>query len=955
MSATIIEEIKSVLNKIEDWDLSTFDFDIPDSKFITENNPVIDIENLIKPPNFNECAELSVGTDGQSIVLNDEQLRQLRKTGTFTVPSLKFEGHNHVWLISKILQSGTDNIKESLYTGLASMCKHLVIHIPKRIYQGKYVTLLNSLKEFGNGLLDIPSQFLGWKHTQKKHPDHVIHAKLSEFIEQSIIDALVMCYQQNNGNKKIIFETSDQIYIGIIVSKYREIIKSLEQPYQNLKNKWNKNQVEQRQKLYNKFNNNELSRKQILKKIANEEIILMQNDILRLIESNLSKTEANYLINLIKSICVVRNKFSEYFQNKNSALKFHSQYLKNINPILSRIPEWLDNQLIKFEKEWSQNHPLDELFATISDELHGQEKYIFDAHLSAKKSLEYANLEMELNNETVPSRIFDYEFNIWNPEYWTVENINGGYHLVKHRKIKNKTSYPGWRIVNVAMGAGKYFNNGCYFLLSNMMFGKFGLRSLFGIEDFHTDYVVNYENGHTTHKYQFATWFGKIVSLWKNISKSRNDFEKKPGTGILSKNITRIINICWNYLFKGLFGTGIIFIGHPLLVLINIIISAIGTLTSPIWSPVIAMVKYLWNIFIYDFDAESNQEFKFFPLLRIIIEKIFIRGFGQFILATSAIAFHLVAAATVAVWTLSTNFIKYLYDYGIYHLILKNRAKIPSNDDFLVRRIAGPGLSSNYYYLIDYRMAILLLEFKMENIQMEIYKQSIIKKINSPRNNLLDFYKEFSIVGLQADHQKDPIKSFTNTKNVLERKLSEIEAEYWKKHCIKGKLSKCNKNIIRMDQTNLSDAIKYGSKLCESIVLNNILPGLNETDKISFWTRKNLNLNDWCGLTIYYYREIFGDSVTVPFEDTDQNGFHLTMVETNFNKFIQNIFDGYNDHDFNVETHDAIIDHNNIPKSNIKIVTPDNILSTEQYEYMLTLNEKYLQNYLQKHGCILSG
>jgi hypothetical protein len=44
--------------------------------------------------------------------------------------------------------------------------------------------------------------------------------------------------------------------------------------------------------------------------------------------------------------------------------------------------------------------------------------------------------------------------------------------------------------------------------------------------------------------------------------------------------------------------------------------------------------------------------------------------------------------------------IYYLNLSAIFNLVIKKRARVPAGDSFVVRRIAGPGLASNYFYQV---------------------------------------------------------------------------------------------------------------------------------------------------------------------------------------------------------------------------------------------------------------
>jgi hypothetical protein len=320
-----------------------------------------------------------------------------------------------------------------------------------------------------------------------------------------------------------------------------------------------------------------------------------------------------------------------------------------------------------------------------------------------------------------------------------------------------------------------------------------------------------------------------------------------------------------------------------------------------------------------------------------------VRGILQFIASGLAISFHAVASFAIFVWTLFTNFIKHVYDFCLYHLILKYKAKIPSEDHFLVRRISGPGLSSDYHYLISNNLALMLLEYELETLEMEAYKQQMKNKINTPKSKLLKFYEDFHGVGLQADFQSDKIKSFITTINLLEKELATIEKKYWNNHKMQGKLN--DRNRIKMNKNNLALAISLGAKLCESFVPEKILNRLSESAIKLFWERKDLQINDWNGLAIHCYRNIFNHTITIPIEDIDNNGFHLVVRETNINQIIEGLFDGNPVNEIEVDISDAKESVTELPEPDIEVVTPDNLFNSKQYESMLSLNKKSLKKH----------
>ena len=54
------------------------------------------------------------------------------------------------------------------------------------------------------------------------------------------------------------------------------------------------------------------------------------------------------------------------------------------------------------------------------------------------------------------------------------------------------------------------------------------------------------------------------------------------------------------------------------------------------------------------------------------------------------------------------------YDAVIFQLLIKPLARMPLSDNFLARRIAGPGIASTYYYQISTEQALAALETAMD-------------------------------------------------------------------------------------------------------------------------------------------------------------------------------------------------------------------------------------------------
>ncbi len=931
----IIDIIKKRLDDFQDWNPETFDFNVPVSIF-SEEPETININSLIAPPVFDELKILARDPDNNSIRLNNSQLQELRTKGKFNVPSKNFEGQNHVWTVSKFLQSGTDNIKESFFDGLASASEHYVICIPDRIHRSKHFSIKNSLIEIKTGLCNIPGFIIGRKMKKNEHANHVIHTKLNEYVESEIVNTLI---KSDNHDRQILFEFENGEHMGVSSSMYNLLIKKIKKPYDEFMQLWDKSAASREKHLYEKYKGTDMTKDEIIKHVVNQENQILQQKILELVNYVLPPHDAIILTNLFTCVYELRNLVAKYNRDKAEAIEKYQVLLQNKYHILYRIDKWKSRKINKFEKQWLKEHPIEDRLLLIAENFVGQEKHIFTNHIKIKKSNKYIELQKKLNQAIIPERSYTHKYRIWNHKKWNITKKYNGFSIDKYNIIKTSTEKNGWRITNLLKRSSRFMNNGSYVLLTNMLTGAYGLRSLFGFDDFNSDYKLS-ETGIIIPRYRYKTWFGRIRNLWKNISQSRTDFENKTENGILGKTFTRIFNVLYNYIIKGVIGTGMIAIGHPILVIINTIVALVGTVTSPIWAVIASIIIYLWCIFIYDIDAPDSQEYHMFPLVRTFFKKLLLGGLGQFIASLVVIISQVFVGAFSLTWTMIRTISRYCYDFFVYHLLLRHKAKIPSNDDFLVKRISGPGLSSKYFYLIDHRTALIMVQYVLEEMEMQAYKQETKARIVEPRNNLVQFYNQFNSLGLQINNNSDQIKNFTKTRDQLETKLKKIENDYWSNHKIKGSFKKNNR--LRMDNENLSIAVKYASELCESYVNSNILPRLDETSQSMFWIDKKLEENDWNGLATHCLVSAFSSDIIQPYENTDKEGFHLNVKKMKAKKFLSKLFDGNPPENLQTEDFSLLANPSNI-ESDIQLITPNNLLSKYIYESMLFLNDDFFK------------
>ena len=66
------------------------------------------------------------------------------------------------------------------------------------------------------------------------------------------------------------------------------------------------------------------------------------------------------------------------------------------------------------------------------------------------------------------------------------------------------------------------------------------------------------------------------------------------------------------------------------------------------------------------------------------------------------------------------------WDTVIFRCMIGNCARVPLSDNFLARRIAGPGMASTYYFQIKTEQALAALETAMDLDRLQVYHVSCV-------------------------------------------------------------------------------------------------------------------------------------------------------------------------------------------------------------------------------------
>ena len=336
-------------------------------------------------------------------------------------------------------------------------------------------------------------------------------------------------------------------------------------------------------------------------------------------------------------------------------------------------------------------------------------------------------------------------------------------------------------------------------------------------------------------------------------------------------------------------------------------------------------------------------------LFNVVIWKFLLKGIGQSVTSGLAVLGHGIWGVMILLWALLSNGTRVIYDTLIYHLVVKHLAKVPSKDEFLVKRIKGPGLSEQYHYVINYDLVMIMLQFELEKMEFDAYYKNKTHEIEQPYNELLKYYNQYDTCGMTPDHSTDPLKKFSKTKSDMYGHLNEISSEHWKNHKISNSLNERDK--IRINKADLFKIYDEGSQLCNEFVTKKIFSRLTQDEILSFWRGKDIAPGDWKNLVIHCLRRSFSSSITTPIEDVDNNGFTIDVKKINAKDFITKLFHANLGDTFDVlpvdYTKNCVHD---IEKFDTNYLNLDTMFNNSEFMKKISINNYDIKKYEKSHA-----
>ncbi len=923
MPAAPVEVIQAQLDAVQD--LKDVMFDVPPS-VLSSDDPLqrVTLSQFLAPLSEN-VAELA----GERTRLSEEQLRQIWESGTFEVPSRVFPGQKHVWQLSVLLVKGRAPMREALFESWAAALGLLIESVPALLWrreEGGAFNFLSGVKSAVVAVLDVPRQVLGGLEREWQEPsrDETRRAVLEEElgVRQEDCKAAV-----EEGLQFVTCRDGTQLFM-----KMADAVTCLQEPFEReVMRPWELEQALRRQELCQELAAAEgLTESALRQRVADAEGRMLIEKTMAWVAQ---RQNGALVCDHLAAVAELRNSIEASRAAEANARSAFEQQLST--RFRSRIASWRARQMLTWCRSWQKQNPRDSVLRSVLQKVRGQDALLLGKNVATLDGPEI-DRRIKALSHYAPQRIFELWFRIWFPRNWNItvtetrKKKKKRYSVSKYNVHRVRSSVPGWRVGLAVVRGAMIRNNVSYFAVANCFFGPFGLRSLFGLEDFQPDRTVDRKTGELVPTGPvFSTLFSRVRALWRHMAASRAAFEASPDRGLLTKSATRPFNLLWNFVVKGIVGTSFALAFHLSLAALNFGASVATAVTAPLMAAVGSVGCYVLSQLVYDFDSPNNDRV-FFPLPRLVLGDFLIFGLVPMVLTPVASA-ALCVASVVRGGLAAVGWVaRSAYDRVMWWLA-KRHGRVPETDSFLAHRIAGPGLSSSYIQQVRPSFAVLMVQYLLDQMAVAQWRERKEKELGAAVQELESYYAQFIGVGLaQCDGEK--MRQFRDTRANLCRVMDECISRHNEKLIIDG----CVYNdMVRMSAAELGQAVELGRGLCERFVAGGQINNLPQ-----FWADRGLVPGDCEGLCKTLLKQAFNAQILQPIEEADAAGFRLQVEHVTFDRFFAMVKDAKQMRD-DLERPAVVnstMQSEQIPEPGFAVVTPRNVMPMCEFEPLLSFD-----------------
>ncbi|XP_064104875.1 uncharacterized protein LOC135214466 isoform X2 [Macrobrachium nipponense] len=936
-------------------------------------------------------------SQGKRRRLTDYQLETLRRTGEFEVESLHFPGQSHRWQVSGWLQKGCEKAHDSLLNDVALALSLIVVTAKNRISSPLF-SLSQSLHSIWQGMLMLVDLAFGIPWVQAHNLEARMKEERCSYLVQELTckdgDVESLCSWmvqqikratrekfQLSGEKQppvpYIFTTPQGLELDLRLFNRELMKKALPVLVSILEKEARGWFLHFREKVVADLKAQNLSDYEVEK----EGNRLVQEEYLRRVYTailahpvlqELGHSVPQLLVNHAKAVLLMHRALDEVERIYEEGERARREELRHTHPIFSRIDSWLADQIRATHETLTEQHkwrPHEHSLALCRQHDLQQHAYFLQRDLSFMREREPVLLN-ELKNLKVAMRVFQWRAQVWFPSNYIVSRSFQGeseiiptvlassptsittprtdpnhpvYLLEKQLIRTTSTRWPFWRWCNFVHRSWAWTCNTLFFFgVWLPLCSPVSLRALLCQEPFMPDFELSQVNGTVcpSKSSLTPTLASRLQTLWRHISKSRSHFETTPDTGFIGKGVTRHMNRAWNYVMKGIVGTLLLTTVFPLTCLLVSMGSMAVAVVAPLWVPALVFLIHISCILLYDVDSPTGKR-KWSPILQAIALHLIALGIIQPVLAfITATLICPVVATIVLLYGVVRRGLRHIWDAFMFHAVIKKRGRIPASDSFLVKRIAGPGLHSNFYYQISCEQALAAFEARLELDELSVYQRETEAVIYKPLIVYTDFVQRcfgpFSgIIGKSGNYDRvekevrdlsltlqekidrrrrdlalglpisvrSKVKLTTRDLKITLKQATIMIEEFYPSHVLCRIIGRSSSESSEGDLREIIHQLDRIQGRISSSAPKNV--GITETGATSsrraagpvepkfatveeWWDSKGLAFGDYAGLASLIFTEIFSSDFLTPMEESDTS-FQMEVHGVSLSRYTEMI------------------------------------------------------------------
>jgi len=892
----------------------SYPIELPPS-VVERTGKVSEIAALYRTPGDDELDQVARGADGELLALNQTQLEQIRLEAAFTVPSQHFEGQSHVWKVAPLLQKGRQNTRMSLEEDNASAVRYLVMDLPEHLLGEDRLSVRQGLGNIVIGVREVLGLAIGLVEEVPSFDQAEVEARLADARARFLFDTLAPAVRRRGQETRpaLVGDGAERVGVNgdgaamrpftseelLALRRHDQVL--MAQARAVVDRIWARVQTAHQAGLPRLEADleaspglKELEGTALIQALADGTAQALHARFLEALRHDatlegLSPGLGRMLADHAQALRIVTSIELDEAERLARVREEARAHLKERYPVRSRIGPWLERWLSRALED-DRNQVRWRVHERIRDELDAAklpaQAKIVAASLAFHRTMEPA-VRAALEAARRPAATFEWSRRIWQPRNWVVTKVsdpNTGetrfQYQTQHTRVVT-TAMRGWRWYNAALRTGVWLNNSLFQLVPTALWnGRLGLHALFGLRPFYARMTIDPIAGALVpDPYSITpTMASRVGDLWKDVRRSRDEFEAQPDVGFIGKRFTRWFHRGWNYGVRGGGGTVLLVLGQPILTLANVGVSGMLAASAVAWVPAASAAKMVVNATLWDFeDPDTEHSRPILPLLAQVGGRIVVEGGAQTI-AGASLGLIMDPARFLLRGTAGNlrALTRTTYDWLIFGVVIRPLGRVPARDGFLARHVAGPGLASHYYVQLKPELALLAIQSQLEREELRYYRDRAAREIGMPRAKAEEF----------LTHVFGPVLAGAAWGSALKAPLERAEnAQLGALHqAVRARevlLSKASHPAspweVRQSQADLVETLRVGSGLVQQFCTERLLPSMGPQQRADFWRRRKLRPEDWVGLTQELLSRSFSPAILQPLEETDQT-FRLVVA-----------------------------------------------------------------------------